>query len=124
MSATDPVDPLQAAPRSEARAQSAPRFSEARARVIVLNESGLHIRPCNIILTTLKGFRSDLFIAKRVGVGFGPETSARSATSLLLMQAPCGSELELRAAGSDAELLIQTMIDLFARRFDLEPAEA
>ena len=101
-----------------------PTRAEARARVVVRNESGLHIRPCNIILTTLRGYRSDLFVAKRIGDRPGPESSARSATSLLLLQAPCGTELELRASGVDAEQLIHVMVELFQRRFDLEPAEA
>lgn len=92
------------------------------ARVIVLNEQGLHVRPCNTILTLVQAHESELFITKLSADGSpaSPETNAKSATSLLLLEAPQGTELQLRALGPDCEELIADLVEIFARRFSID----
>jgi len=83
---------------------------------------GLHVRPCNALLQVVKRFHGELFLRRLDGHGEpqGEEVRARSAASLLLLEAPQGTELELRATGPDARELLAVVEDLFQRRFMVE----
>ena len=92
------------------------------AMVRVVNEQGLHVRPCNKLLELMREFSGDLYLAKVVDgeVLSTSEASARSATSMLLIEAPCGTELRLRAVGDDAEELLAAAVALFQSGFELD----
>lgn len=95
---------------------------EAVARVVVQNECGLHVRPCNRILETLRRYRSDFFLQKLGpdGEPTGSQVNGRSATSILMLEAPQGTEIALRAVGPDASSLIEEMVALFETRFGID----
>jgi phosphocarrier protein HPr len=83
---------------------------------------GLHVRPCNAILQAVKRFHSELYLRRLDGRGVpqGEEVRARSAASLLLLEAPLGTDLELRAVGPDARELLEEVEKLFQLRFMVE----
>jgi phosphotransferase system HPr (HPr) family protein len=99
-----------------------PASVEVCTQVTVLTEMGLHVRPCNSILQVVRQHESELYLQKLDARGqpTGQEARARSAASLLLLEAPRGTELRLRAVGPDAELLIGKVVALFAQRFAME----
>lgn len=86
---------------------------ELRRRVRVVNDQGLHARPCHSIVSTALGFQSELRF--RNGQH---EVNGKSILELMTLSAARGTELEVRAWGGDAEGLIAAVEALFASGFD------
>jgi len=81
---------------------------EIRRTVTIVNEQGLHARPCHSIVSAAQGFRSDL----RIRSG-SREVNGKSILELMTLGAAHGSELEILARGADAEGLLQAVTALF-----------
>jgi phosphocarrier protein HPr len=84
-----------------------------RRSVLVVNEAGLHARPCHAIVSLALTFEAELRIACA-----GQEVSGRSILELMTLAAAKGQELELKASGKDAEALLTAVQALVAAGFD------
>ena len=81
--------------------------------VTVLNESGLHARPADLLVRMANQFKSTIMI------GRGSEfVDCKSILSLLTLGAAKGTELSLRADGDDADQALQSIAELFDARFE------
>lgn len=81
-------------------------------RVRILNPEGLHARPSGAVVSLASEFESELSI--RCG---GREVDGRSILGLITLGATCGTVLELRATGPDAEAMIEALARLFQDGF-------
>lgn len=80
---------------------------EASRTVRLKNAAGLHARPCHAIVTTARGFESEL----RVASG-DLEVDGKSILELMTLCAPCDTALSFRAHGSDAQALVDELAEL------------
>ena len=85
---------------------------ELRRKVRIVNPQGMHARPCHAMVSTALEFRSDLRI--RAGGGW---VNGKSILELMTLNAALGTELELKADGEDAQLLIDALVALVGRGF-------
>jgi phosphotransferase system HPr (HPr) family protein len=111
-----PAAPIESLPKyAESPAASLSSLSSSTScRIIkVVNPHGLHLRSCSKIVEAMKGFEADVTVAKGNHVAI-----AESVLDLMLLGAAMGAELELTAAGADAEQAITALADLLAGDFD------
>ena len=85
---------------------------EVRSKVKLVNSRGLHARPCHAIVTAASSFKSSLRVAYD-----GQEVDAKSILELLTLSAAQGAELELIAAGDDAQELVHGVSAVIAAGF-------
>lgn len=76
-------------------------------RVRIRNAAGLHARPCHAIVTLARQHEADLSVSAD-----GVEVDGKSILELMTLCAPCESWISFRAAGKDAEILVQRLTDL------------
>lgn len=81
-------------------------------RVILGNAAGFHIRPATLFMEEASRFRSAIEVAT-------DERSAdgKSAISLMLLEAPQGTPLTIRASGEDEVAAVDALVDLVDRDF-------
>jgi phosphotransferase system HPr (HPr) family protein len=84
-------------------------------RVRVVNQAGLHARPCHAIVSTAQAFRSELRVQFE-----GRDINGKSILELMTLTAAAGAELKLSARGADAEALLTRLTELFASGFGEE----
>jgi phosphotransferase system HPr (HPr) family protein len=84
----------------------------ASVRVRLVNERGMHARPCHAVASAALASASSL----RVRCG-GREVDGRSILSLMTLGAGCGTELEFTAEGPDAPALIERVRELVTTSF-------
>lgn len=87
-------------------------MASAEQTVVLTNRMGLHARPSTQIATTASRFASDVTIAKD-----DMSVDAKSVLELLMLAAECGSELTIRAEGSDAAAAVAAIAKLVETRF-------
>lgn len=85
-------------------------------RVCIVNEAGLHARPCHAIASLAQGFTAEL----RIACG-EREVNGRSILELMTLEAARGQELAIRATGDDAEGLAAALADLIGSGFAESP---
>ncbi len=85
---------------------------EVARNLRIQNDLGLHARCAARIVALAGQFRSKLYFKKDEH-----EVEGSSILSLLTLACPKGTEVQVRAVGEDAELLIEAMTQLFAQRF-------
>jgi phosphocarrier protein len=88
---------------------------EVRRTVTIVNDQGLHARPCHTIVSAAQDYRSEL----RIRSG-GREVNGKSILELMTLGAAHGTELEICARGQDAEGLVEAITQLFAAGFGEE----
>nr|WP_221199235.1 HPr family phosphocarrier protein [Halomonas fontilapidosi] len=77
------------------------------------NRRGLHARAATKLVQCCQPFDA------RVTVWRGnQQADAGNIMSLLILAAPCGTELEISAEGKDAEAALEAITALFEARFD------
>ena len=86
---------------------------EHAAQVVVLNERGLHLHVASLLAREAAAFECEVFLHRGEVVA-----NAKSVTSLALLAAPSGTELDLRATGADAEQAVRRIRACFAAKFD------
>jgi phosphotransferase system HPr (HPr) family protein len=86
---------------------------ELRHRVRIVNDNGLHARPCHAVVSLALRFASQVEIGLR-----GRRVNAKSILELMTLGACHGDELELTARGADARAAIDALVALFGRGFD------
>lgn len=84
-------------------------------KLTLINQRGLHARAATRLVQCCQPF------ASRVTVIHGDrEADAANIMSLLMLAAPCGSELTVSAEGDDADDALNALAALFEARFGEE----
>lgn len=82
-------------------------------RLTLTNKRGLHARAATKLVQCCQPFDAHIRVAN------GPvQGDADNIMSLLMLAAPCGTELTISADGSDAEEALAAVQALFEARFD------
>jgi phosphocarrier protein len=84
-----------------------------RRRVTVVNRRGLHARAAVKFVNTAEQFVADIEVARDNMVVCGT-----SIMGLMMLAAPAGSELEIRARGREAKAALDALAALVAGGFD------
>ncbi|MDV6318889.1 HPr family phosphocarrier protein [Chromohalobacter sp. HP20-39] len=79
----------------------------------LINKRGLHARAATKLVQCCQSYSS------RVHVFHGQrEADAANIMSLLMLAAPCGTELDIQAEGDDADEVLEALTALFESRFE------
>ncbi len=78
----------------------------------IQNELGLHARAAAQFVQTANKFCADITVTKD-----GEEVNGKSILSLMMLAAPIGSEITLKAEGEDALELLDQLIQLIDNKF-------
>jgi phosphocarrier protein HPr len=92
---------------------SAPQ--ELEQNVQIRNKYGLHARPAAEFVKTASRFQSDIWVRKQ-----DLEVNGKSIMGMMMLAAEYGSEITIRAAGSDAEPAVRELVGLVERKFGEE----
>lgn len=84
-------------------------------KVTLINKRGLHARAATRLVQTCKQFQSQIVVCLNERTA-----NARNIMQLLMLAAPCGTELTLRAEGEDEHQTIAALEALVLNRFDEE----
>jgi phosphocarrier protein len=84
-----------------------------RRRVSVVNRRGLHARAAVKFVNMAEQFVADIEVARDNMVVCGT-----SIMGLMMLAAPAGSELEIRARGREAKAALDALVALVASGFD------
>jgi phosphocarrier protein HPr len=98
---------------AEAAPGGAGRGRALRRRVTVVNRRGLHARAAVKFVNTAEQFMADIEVARDNMVVCGT-----SIMGLMMLAAPAGSELEIRARGREANAALDALAALVAGGFD------
>ena len=82
------------------------------AKVMVINEAGIHARPSAEIVKTTAKFTASMTLSLD-----GLDVNAKSIMGVMMLAAPCGSEVTVRADGDDADAAVAALTSLFASKF-------
>lgn len=86
--------------------------------VTVTNPMGIHMRPADVLSRAAGKFESDIEIEKD-----GQSIDCKSIMSILTLGARQGTQLHLRANGTDAQEAVDVLSELFERGFDESDSE-
>lgn len=92
-----------------------PKSMSLSRSVRVVNEAGLHARPCHAIVSAAISYPCSLRIRRAGEEASG--VNGKSILELMTLEARLGVELELTADGEDAEALLGELEGLFASGF-------
>lgn len=81
--------------------------------VTIVNRLGLHARAAAKFVRLADQFDAEVTVLKN-----GMAVSGDSILDLMMLHAPTGTELELRASGAAAEEAVDALAALIANRFD------
>jgi len=84
-----------------------------RRTVTVVNDQGLHFRPCQLIAMAAQQHQGTVVLSRG-----GTRADAKSLLELLTLAAEKGTSLELEVTGSDANQVVEKVSDLFNKGFD------
>jgi phosphocarrier protein len=85
----------------------------ARQRTKICNQKGLHARAAARFVKTAHNFDAEIWVRKN-----GTIVSGRSIMGLMMLAAASGSELEISAAGREADDAVRTLAHLVECKFD------
>lgn len=83
-----------------------------QTQINLINRLGLHARAAGKLVRVAADFQCDVFLTHR-----GQRVNAKSIMGILMLAAPCGSELILEADGVDAEAASAAITTLINNRF-------
>jgi phosphocarrier protein len=86
---------------------------EARRTVDIVNKRGLHARASAKFVKLATDFDAEVRVSRD-----GQTVDARSIMGLMMLAAGPGCCIEIEAEGPEAELAVDALVDLVARRFD------
>ncbi|GAK52753.1 phosphocarrier protein HPr [Candidatus Moduliflexus flocculans] len=85
----------------------------AEIRVATIkNELGLHARAAAQFVQTANKFRAEITVSKD-----GEEVNGKSILNLMMLAAPIGSEILLKADGEDALEMLESLLRLIENKF-------
>ena len=109
MSAEAPgISPQRACP-----ADAPDAAATARRAAKICNQRGLHARAAALFVKTAHGFAAEIWVRKN-----GTCVSGRSIMGLMMLAAASGAELQISAAGPDADSAVETLARLVECKFD------
>ena len=77
------------------------------------NKRGLHARAATKLVTCCQAFDACIKVSKGT-----QEADASNIMAMLMLAAPCGTQLEFKAEGSEAERALEAIEALLDARFD------
>lgn len=83
----------------------------------IVNERGFHARPVALFVQTASAYKSDISVKN---LRSGEIADGKSLMSLLILAAPKGTKLEIKASGPDAERVLQHLSSMIAGGFNEE----
>ncbi|WP_458527225.1 HPr family phosphocarrier protein [Onishia taeanensis] len=84
-----------------------------RREVTLINKRGLHARAATKLVQCCQQFQACVTISHQ-----GRNADAANVMALLMLAAPCGSQLEAWAEGEDADAALDALTALVEARFD------
>jgi len=87
-----------------------------QSEVVVVNESGLHVRTCGVFVREAGRFKAEVFV--RHG---DTEVNGKSILGLIGLAAESGAMLRIRADGPDEEDAVRALVKLVEGRFGNMP---
>lgn len=84
----------------------------AERAVVVVNEAGIHARPSSEIVKTAARFKATVTLSLD-----GLDVNGKSIMGVMMLAAPCGSTVHMKADGDDAEQALTALAELFANKF-------
>jgi phosphocarrier protein len=84
-----------------------------RKAVRISNPMGLHARPAAEFVKLAARYQADVWVAKE-----DLEVNGKSIMGMMMLAAECGSEIVIRAEGSDAADMVTALSSLVERGFD------
>lgn len=86
-----------------------------KERVKIINSLGLHARPASMLVQVASRYNSDISLSRDE-----MKVNAKSIMGVMMLAAEKGAEVEIEAAGNDAEEAVAAVKELFIRKFDEE----
>jgi len=83
--------------------------------IVIKNRLGLHARPVMMFVEVASGFESAITVSNG-----DQEVDGKSMLMMMTLGATCGTSLEIKAVGDDADEAIAQLAELFDRGFDEE----
>jgi phosphocarrier protein len=80
--------------------------------VEIVNQNGIHARPAAEIVKTAGQFKSQITLARE-----DLEVNGKSIMGVMMLAAECGSTVQLRADGPDAQEALDALSRLIAGKF-------
>jgi phosphocarrier protein len=84
-----------------------------RCTAMIANRRGLHARAAAKFVKLAAGFDAEITVSKR-----GQTVSGRSILGLMMLAAGPGTELEITAAGREAEEAVEVLASIIEARFE------
>ena len=81
-------------------------------RICLVNKLGLHARAASRLVRLASEFRCEVWLSREQR-----RVNGKSIMGVLLLAAPCGTELEIECTGADADEAIAALCNLIAERF-------
>jgi phosphocarrier protein len=88
---------------------------EVKQAVQVTNTYGLHARPAAQFVKLANRFQADIWVSRQ-----DLEVNGKSIMGMMMLAAECGSEIVIRAAGTDASQAVGELVELVVRKFNEE----
>ncbi len=88
-------------------------------KTTISNQMGLHARPAAQLVKLAATFSSKIFLDNGSG-----DVNGKSIMGVLTLAAECGSDISVKADGTDAEKAVQAIIDLIDSGFGEVAGEA
>lgn len=88
-----------------------------RRTVTVINDQGLHFRPCQLIAMAAQQHQGSVILSRGA-----TRADAKSLMDLLTLAAERGTDLELEATGPDASEVVDRVSQLFTSGFQVPPS--
>lgn len=88
----------------------------SEATVEIRNRDGLHMRPAMQFIDLASRFESKITVNKGPIVADG-----KSIMQVTMLDAPCGTRLQIRAEGADSEKAVEALRDLVETKLFGEP---
>ncbi|MBN2372745.1 HPr family phosphocarrier protein [bacterium] len=83
--------------------------------VTIKNTLGLHLRAALKLVNLAHQYKSDIYLQKD-----DIRANGKSMLGIITLGASCGSSVEIMTNGSDAQELLDSVIQLIERKFDEE----
>ena len=81
-------------------------------KFVIKHKQGLHARPAALFVQTANKFESDIIVKKE-----GQEVNGKSIMGILILAAAKGTQITVRAAGSDADGAVAALGELIDQGF-------
>lgn len=90
-------------------------MKKVSATFIILNDKGLHTRPCTELVKCAARFQAEIQLTYRDYV-----VNAKSILGILMLAAERGAKIGVEAEGEDAESAVAAILALSAAKFNIK----